>query len=232
MITVLAIIAGPTLIAPAAAESATSTDKTGTPVQQPQPYESEGVEAPSLDSAYLKATTLENLQTAFNGESNARAKYLAFAERADKEGYGQVASLFRATARAEEIHAQNHAEVIAILGATPVSEITAPEVRSTKENLEAAIAGETGESTLMYPSMISRARTDRDRQAIRSFNFALTAEQGHAQLYQTALDNLESWKTGTRDFFVCNVCGYTVTEITFKKCPSCFIGKEEYVKVS
>jgi rubrerythrin len=201
-------------------------------VEALQPYESEGDEEVSFDEAYLKATTLENLRTAFNGESNARAKYKAYAEKADNEGYGRVASLFRAAARAEEIHAQNHEEVIKSLGKEAKAEIKLPEIGTTKENLESAIKGERAERRTMYPSMMKRARADKNRQAIRSFNFAMIAEGEHAKLFQSALDNLESWKTGKADFFVCKVCGYTVLEITFKKCPSCFISKDEYEKVN
>jgi rubrerythrin len=201
-------------------------------IQAPQPYASEEDDEGVIDDTYLKATTLQNLQTAYNGESNARAKYLAYAEKADKEGYGQVASLFRAAARAEDIHAQNHAEVIKSLGKDAKAEIKLPEIGSTKENLESSIKGETAERRTMYPSMMKQARAEKNRQAIRSFNFAMTAEGEHAKLYQSALDNLDSWKGGKKDFYVCKVCGYTVTEITFKKCPSCFIGKDEYEKVN
>ncbi len=86
--------------------------------------------------------TLQNLETAFNGESNAHARYLAFAEKADKESYFQIASLFRAAARAEEIHASNHEVQIKKLGGTAQAKIESPVVKSTKENLEVAIKGE------------------------------------------------------------------------------------------
>src|SRR3974390_2910976 len=92
--------------------------------------------------SYASATTLENMQAAYNGESNAHARYLAFAKQADSEGYGQVASLFRAAARAENIHATNHAAVIQVLGAVPQARVEDPIVKSTSENLEAAIKGE------------------------------------------------------------------------------------------
>lgn len=107
------------------------------------------------------AGTLDNLQAAFNGESNARARYLAFAAKAGEEGYGPVASLFRAAARAEQIHAANHAEVIRALGAEPVAVIDVPEVKSTALNLEAAIAGETYERDVMYPAFLEQARQER-----------------------------------------------------------------------
>lgn len=202
-------------------------------LRQHDPYSTEVDAAVSAEQEkYLKATTLENLQTAYNGESNAANRYLAFAKKADQEGYGKVGSLFRAAARAEQIHAANHAEVIKTLGAVPKAEIVQPEVKTTKENLEVAISGELAERQTMYPAMMVRARQDGQRQAIRSFNFAMTAEQGHADLYRKALTNLESWRGGPVDFFVCTVCGYTVEKIDFRKCPSCFIPAEEYVKVS
>jgi len=97
-------------------------------------------------------TTLENLQAAFNGESNANAKYTAFAAKAEAEGYKSVATLFRATAMSEGIHAKKHAAVIVKMGAVPKADIAQPDVKSTKENLEAALAGETYEKGTMYPS--------------------------------------------------------------------------------
>lgn len=181
---------------------------------------------------YERATTLENLVTAFNGESNAHAKYIAFAKKADEEGYTKVASLFRAAARAEEIHAQNHAEVIKSLGSEAVADIKKFAVGTTRENLDVAIKGEVSERQVMYPAMIKRARTDSNRQAMRSFNFAMTAEAEHAKLYKDALANLEQWKGGTKDFYVCSVCGYTTTNLDFKKCASCFVKVDQYEKVN
>src|SRR5690348_4328328 len=105
-------------------------------------------------------TTLQNLQTAYNGESNAHARYLAFAKQADQDGYAQAAALFRAAARAEEIHAANHAVVIKKMGATPAAKIETALVKTTKENLEAAVKGETYERDVMYPAFLKQARAD------------------------------------------------------------------------
>src|ERR1035437_8894108 len=112
--------------------------------------------------------TLENLQAAFNGESNAHNKYLAFAKKAGEEGYGEVASLFRAAAKAEEIHASNHAAVIRKLGAEPKADIHAPEIKSTRENLAVAIAGETYERDTMYPEFIAEAKAVKNSDALRT----------------------------------------------------------------
>lgn len=112
------------------------------------------------------ANTLDNLQAAFNGERNANARYLAFAQKADEEGYGEVASMFRAAAKDEEIHANNHAAVIRQLGAEPVAHLEHARVRSTDENLKAAIEGEKYERDVMYPEFIEAARDKRPLQRL------------------------------------------------------------------
>ena len=186
----------------------------------------------SLVAANAFATkTLDNLQTAFNGESNAHARYLAFAEKADKEGYGPVASLFRAAARAEEIHAANHAVVIKKMGATPQAKIETPEVKSTAENLAVAIKGETYERDEMYPAFIKEARAERNTDALQSFNYAKSAEAEHAKLYTDSKDGLAQLKGSGVKYYVCTVCGYTTKKVDFEKCPSCFNPKDKYVPV-
>ncbi|MGE0482084.1 MAG: rubrerythrin family protein [Phycisphaerae bacterium] len=177
-------------------------------------------------------STLENLLAAYEGESNAHARYVEFAKKADQEGFGQVASLFRAAARAEQIHAGTHAEAIKKLRGTPKANIEKPEVKTTRENLEAALKGESYERDTMYPEFLARAKADKNREAIETFNYALTAEREHARLYKEALDNLDAWKSGKREFFVCSVCGLTTTKLDFSKCASCFSPKEKYEKVS
>jgi rubrerythrin len=180
-----------------------------------------------------QATTLENLQAAFNGESNANARYLAFAKQADSEGYGQVASLFRAAARAEKIHATNHAAVIEELGAVPQAHIEAPAVKSTRENLDAAVKGETYERETMYPNFLKQARADRNSHAIRTLNLAKAAEAEHAKLYAAALAGLDQMKgTQAATYYVCPVCGFTARETKFSKCPSCFTSKETFETVA
>lgn len=177
--------------------------------------------------------TMDNLQTAYNGESNAHARYLAFAEKADQEKYGEIASLFRAAAKAESVHAANHADVIRKLGGTPEAKIDAPVVRSTKENLEAAIKGETYERDTMYPEFLKQAREEGNREAVRTFNLAKTAEAEHAKLYTEALNNLATLKNSkAKDYYVCTVCGLTSPKVDFSKCPSCFSHKDKFERVS
>ncbi|MCC7493475.1 MAG: rubrerythrin family protein [Fimbriimonadaceae bacterium] len=118
-------------------------------------------------------TTLENLQTAYNGESNASARYAAFAKKAAEEGYQQVAVLFRAASKAEAIHAAEHAGVIQKLGGKPTKDVQTPEVRSTADNLQAAVKGETYERDTMYPGFIAKAKEEGQEDAIQRFDWAV-----------------------------------------------------------
>lgn len=177
--------------------------------------------------------TLADLMTAYNGESNAHAKYLAYAKKADEEGYGKVASLFRAAADAEGVHLKSHAEVIKGMGGTPKADIKLPEVKSTKENLEDALKGETYERLTMYPEFIARAKEDNNKQAVRTFTYAKFAEAEHAKLYKEALDNLEGWKGAKADFYVCPTCGFTVNgKPSFEGCPVCATPSKDYKLVN
>ena len=151
--------------------------------------------------------TEDALREAFAGESQANRKYLAFAAKADQEGFPQAARLFRAAADAETIHAHSHLR--ALKG-----------VRSTRENLEEAVAGETHEFKSMYPGMIESARTEGNKEAERSFHFANEVEKVHAALYQKLLKSLgESGET--YPYYVCPVCGYTSEREAPETCPVC-----------
>ncbi len=186
----------------------------------------------TLASVAAASTTLKNLQTAYNGESNARARYLAFAAKADQEGYAQAAALFRAAARAEEIHAANHALVIQNMGATPEAKIEQPVVSTTKENLDAAVKGETYERDVMYPKFIEQARADGNHAALRTFSLAKSAEAEHARLYSAAFADPDKMKAKGASYQVCPVCGFTVPKADFSRCPACGTPKEQYETVS
>ena len=176
--------------------------------------------------------TLDNFQTAFNGESNAHARYLAFAAKADQEAYGGVASLFRAAARAEEIHAGSHAEQIRKLGGNPQAKVETPVVKSTRENLEIAIKGETYERDHMYNDFRKQAWALGNRDAVRMFNYAREAEAEHAKLFMEAYGNLENMRGKGTIYYVCTVCGYTTKDLEFAKCHTCFSPKEKFQQVS
>ncbi len=178
------------------------------------------------------AKTLANLQEAYNGESNANAKYLEYAKKADAEGYGKVASLFRAAAFAEGVHAKNHAEVIKKMGGTPTADVKLPEIKSTEENLKAAVTGEKYERDTMYTDFMIEARRTGNKDALRTFNYAKIAEGEHAKLYADALANLEKWKGDKMTFYVCQVCGYTTSDANLQKCPVDFTPKEKFEVIS
>jgi rubrerythrin len=183
-------------------------------------------------SVTTSATTLDNLQTAFNGESNANARYLTFAKKADEEGYGEVASLFRAAAKAEEIHASNHAAVIRQMGATPVAQIEPTIAKTTRENLRAASEGEVYERDIMYPEFIEIAKREKATAALRSFTFALKVEAVHAILYANALDNLEKLRGKSHTYYVCPDCGNTLTELNILNCLVCGHPKSGFIAVA
>lgn len=176
--------------------------------------------------------TLANLQEAYNGESNASAKYLEYAKKAEAEGYGKVASLFRAAAFAENVHAKNHAEVIKKMGGVPKADVKLPEIKTTEENLKAAVTGETYERDTMYTDFMIEARRTGNKDALRTFNFAKVAEGEHAKLYSDALANLEKWKGDKTTFYVCRTCGYTTANADLQKCPVDFSPKENFEVVN
>ncbi|MEJ2168837.1 MAG: rubrerythrin family protein, partial [Desulfobacterales bacterium] len=123
---------------------------------------------------------------------------------------------------AEKIHLTNHARVIEGMGGTPKADIKLPAVKSTKENLEDAVKGESYERSTMYPEFISQAKKDDNPDAVRTFTYAQAAEAEHAKLYKAALTNLAKWKAPKTDFYVCPVCGYTVEgKPSFAACPVC-----------
>jgi rubrerythrin len=182
-------------------------------------------------AAPVAKTTLDNMMSAFNGETNANARYLAFAKKADEEGYGKVASLFRAAARAEQVHFERHAEVIKALGGTPAVTIETPDVKSTKENLEAAMNGEIYENTVMYPAFVKQAEAENLPDAVDAFEDAMKAEGVHAALYKSALADLEAWKGASKDFFVCPRCGNVVDALPAMACPICDTPSDKFMKV-
>lgn len=177
--------------------------------------------------ANVSPQTIKNLNAAFQGESNASNRYAKFAEKAAAEGFSQVARLFRATSASEAIHRDTHKEAILELGGTVETfELDTVTPGATAENLKASIKGESYERDTMYPEFIARAKADDARPAMRSFGFAIAAEKEHAKLYQEALKNLgNNQATG---YYVCNVCGMTLTELPAKKCPSCRKSRDEY----
>jgi rubrerythrin len=157
------------------------------------------------------------MREAFAGESQANRKYLAFAQAADKEGYKQVARLFRAAAEAETVHAHNHLR--ALKG-----------IRSTKENLQEAISGETEEFTSMYPKMMEAAKAENNKEALQSFAYANQVEMIHADLYKAALEHLGK-AAKDAPYYVCPVCGNTVEGQPPDVCPICGTAGKMFKKI-
>jgi rubrerythrin len=160
--------------------------------------------------------TIDNLKEAFAGESQANRKYLAFAKKADEEGFFQVARLFRAAAEAETVHAHNHLTVM-------------KGINNTKDNLKEAIAGEVEEFKEMYPAFIKEAEKENNKEAHWTFDVANKVEEIHADLYSKALESLGENVEVT--YYVCNFCGNTVEKEAPDICSVCGAPKAEFKKI-
>jgi rubrerythrin len=164
------------------------------------------------------ATTNDNLKEAFAGESQANQKYKAFAKKAEKEGFTNIAKLFRTTAEAERIHAEGHLKALDMIA-------------STADNLKSAIAGETDEFTNMYPPMVDKAVAD-GHKAKTMFQFAVKAEEVHAQIYTKALEAVKNGvDLDTSEFYLCMVCGYIELGAAPEKCPVCGAKQKAFKQV-
>ena len=165
------------------------------------------------------SSTQENLQEAFAGESQANRRYLFFADKAEKEGYPQIARVFRATAEAETVHARNHLETMGGIG-------------STKDNLKVAISGENYEFTKMYPGFIEQAKSKNNERAEISFTHANAVEKIHHDIYQEVLKALEAGQQlKDEPYFVCQFCGNTVAGEAPERCPICGAPRSKFKRV-
>jgi len=163
--------------------------------------------------------TNDNLNEAFAGESQANRKYLAFAKKAQAEGYPQVAKLFRAAAEAETVHAHAH---LRVMGG----------IKNTEDNLNSAIEGEGFEFQQMYPKFIAEAQKEENNRAVTSFKNALAVEEIHHGLYTQALNAVKSGSDlPDAKIYVCPVCGNTVKDNAPDKCPVCGAAKEKFQEV-
>ena len=164
--------------------------------------------------------TREMLQEAFAGESQANRRYLAFAEKAEKDGYPHIAKMFRAAAEAETIHAHNHLRAMA-------------GIKDTVENVQAAVRGETYEFKTMYPEMLEMAKREGDKEAHRSFFYANEVEKIHAAMFERALMYAREGKDApSGPIHVCPVCGYTVEGNVSDKCRVCGTSGSEFFEIS
>ena len=181
----------------------------------------------------IVSKTLQNLQSAFEGESNAHNRDVAFAQKADQEGYGEVASLFRALARAEEILMKNDAAAIRKMGAEPEATIAKFLAQSTQKNLDSsANKFERYESERIYPRFIIQARAEGNADAVRSFEYARAVDAQHFKLLTEALKNLENMRGKSRTYYVCPTCGATSEQPVQEMCPICGSPANAYEKVN
>ena len=175
-------------------------------------------------------STTQNLKDAFKGESTASAKYAAYAEQARKEGFTQIATMFDATSKAEAIHAANHKLALEKMGGK--TDVIKPEftVKSTKENLEDAIKGETFEATSMYPGYLSTSKSEKALGATKSFSWAMDTEKKHLVMYNNALNALNASKVKSLPsvYWVCPKCGNTYDRTPEKACSFCSTPKAKF----
>ncbi|HLY40060.1 MAG TPA: rubrerythrin family protein [Terracidiphilus sp.] len=182
-------------------------------------------------------TTLRNLLAAYQNELETRDRYLAFADRADDDGHPGIASLFRAAAHAEDIHAKNQARVLHQMGVSVTADCSPCSVKGTLENLKSALTGENHEIASVYPAFIEEAAARINSTAARSFVWALEAEKTHAQLYSEAIRLLESeatdsWIGTARSFYVCPVCACTSHQPAGDNCTICSFPADRAIAVA
>jgi rubrerythrin len=179
--------------------------------------------------------TIENLKAGIKGETTASAKYAAFAQKAKQEGYNNIAKLFEAASKSESIHAANHKKVLEEMNGKMEDFKPEFQVKSTAENLQAAIDGETYEVQQMYPAFIKDAREEKVPKALKSYNWANDTEKKHAELYTAALKSLQGGneKTIASKYEICPVCGNTYEESKVEeKCAFCQTDKGKFIIIS
>jgi rubrerythrin len=180
---------------------------------------------------------IQDLLVAFEDETNAQAKYLAFAAQADAEQLHGAGSLCRAAAWSEHIHASSHARAMKQLGLEAWCTLRPVEVRNTLENMRDALESEQHEIDDTYPGVLEKAKKQRNSAVIRAFSGALESEKAHARLYAEAVELIEagkndSWIGAAREFFVCPVCGFTSkTHEEDENCPVCHSSQDRFESV-
>lgn len=167
--------------------------------------------------------TASNLRSAYGGESQAYQRYIYWGEVAKKEGYPNIARLFKGIAYAEEVHAGNHfKELKDVNGDFLVAAMAGFGIGSTVKNLESAIEGETFEIEQMYPAFTAVAEIQQEKGALRSFGYALEAEKNHNDLFAKAKKYAgQGQDLPYEDIQVCQVCGHTKEGTAPEKCPIC-----------
>ncbi len=174
--------------------------------------------------------TAANLRSGYGGESMAHMRYVIWGDKAEEDGFPNVARLFRAIAYAETTHAANHFRALRDeVGPFLVSSMAGFGLATTSQNLEGAIEGETFEINEMYPTYLATAKLQKERGAQLSFHYALSAEKIHAEMYTTAKQAVDSGSdVELGPVQVCDVCGYTAEDEIPDTCPICAAKRERF----
>jgi rubrerythrin len=200
----------------------------------PSLYAGDTPQAASAQPATLKVrTSLENLQTAYWGETGESTLYGSYAQKADQEGYGQIASMFRAVARAEAIHASQKAALIRQMGGTPVADttsVTSP-IGTTRDNVRFALESETYETETMYPQFIARAEAEKLPDVVKALNLSLASEPGHKLLFEQILKDPQGYRGNSVQLLVCPGCGTTSRVMRGNACAVCATPKDLFEKI-
>jgi len=204
-----------------------------TPVENKELAEKTEGDSPE-NAADAKTKTIADMQAAYKGESNATARYAAFSKKAAEEGHKEIAMLFKAASLAEKIHAGNHKAVLEEMGVAAEPVVLDVLVKSTKENLEAAIKGESYEVAEMYPAFLKDANAAGNQLALISLNYAYKTEKKHKAYYEKALAALttNTDKTLAVTYFICPTCGNTYETSAPKRCGISMTGGEKFVKIN
>jgi rubrerythrin len=188
---------------------------------------------PAKEGASVSNWTVKNCQAAYSAAQNAGARYRAYAAKADAENYPAVASLFRAAAAVEEVHAQNHQVLIHKLGGTPSAEIEVPQVQSTRENLRSSAEWAQRQEADMYAGFIQQAQQQSYRRVILEDTEAQKSSHNLARMFTVALQNIDHRADGHRQtYYVCEVDGHMLNHVDFDTCKTCFHSKKKFRAVS
>lgn len=204
-----------------------------TPVEKTDSNEvTKGASSVNIEDA--KTKTIANMQAAIKGETNATARYAAFSKKAAEEGFKEIAMLFKAASKSESIHAANHKAVLEDMGIAIEPVVLDVTVKTTKENLEEAIKGESYEAAEMYPSFLKTANDADNQLALISLNYAYKTEKKHKVFYEKALAALNNKTVNTlpTTYFICPTCGNTYETVAPKRCGISMTSGEKFLKIN
>lgn len=175
---------------------------------------------------------LGGLVTAHSATVAAQVQCLAAAQQAETEGYAGVATLFRAAAKTKEINAECLAKTIGKLGGKTAGATTVAKVGQTRENLAAFLQSEQSAQDNCFTPVMGQARREGNREALRALNDVSVASHEYSRLFGEVLNQLAQWRDAGKAIYVCAVCGFPALTKPEKKCPSCFVPREKFLKVT